>query len=119
MLYGYYNLRLWVKKINRTPDTKVISLDIVDTTTPWREEAKRLVMEEAPKWLEEHVVGGACQCTIGWVEVEKDLPLLAQTHLEKEIGVRCSHYLQRDRKLRKDNPLWLPPQPQHMHPLLP
>jgi hypothetical protein len=48
MVYFYYNLRLWVKQINKVPDTDAIVLDSIDTTSPWRVETEEPVMEEAP-----------------------------------------------------------------------
>jgi hypothetical protein len=55
MVYVYYNLKLWVKRIDKAFDKNTISLDCTDTMNPWRVEAKRHVMEEAPKWLEHDV----------------------------------------------------------------
>ena len=34
MVYVYYNLRLWVKQIDKTPDMDAIILDEIDTMGP-------------------------------------------------------------------------------------
>jgi hypothetical protein len=47
IVYFYYNLRLWVKQINKVADTDAIVLDSIDTS-PWRVETEEPVMEEAP-----------------------------------------------------------------------
>jgi hypothetical protein len=54
LVYVYYNLRLWVKQLDKEPDIEAISLDNIDTTSQWRVEIQEPKMEEAPKWLEEH-----------------------------------------------------------------
>eukprot|EP00253_Pinus_taeda_P036589 PITA_36589 len=46
MVYVYYNLRLWVRQLEKTPDV-AISLDGIDTTAAWRVEAERPLMESA------------------------------------------------------------------------
>eukprot|EP00253_Pinus_taeda_P011626 PITA_11626 len=51
MVYVYYNLRLWVRQLEKTPDVDAISLDGIDTTAAWRVEAKRPLMESADDWL--------------------------------------------------------------------
>ena len=58
MVYIYYNLRLWVRQLERTLDMEAISLDVIDTTAEWRVEAERPVMESAPDWIEQEVVEG-------------------------------------------------------------
>ena len=58
MVYVYYNLRLWVRQLERTPDMEAISLDAIDTTAEWRVEVERPVMESAPDWIEQEVVEG-------------------------------------------------------------
>jgi hypothetical protein len=55
MVYVYYNIKLWVRKTNKVPDTDAISLDALDTTSLWRVEAERPIMDEAPEWLEHDV----------------------------------------------------------------
>jgi hypothetical protein len=75
MVYVYYNLRLWVKQIDKVPDTDAISLDAIDTTSPWRVEIERLFMEEALEWLEHDVD------ELEEEELE-DFPLLGETDLE-------------------------------------
>ena len=58
MVYVYYNLRLWVRQLERTPDMEAISLDAIDTTAEWRVEAERPVMESTADWIEQEVVEG-------------------------------------------------------------
>ena len=58
MVYVYYNLRLWVRQLERTPDMEAISLDAIDTTFAWRVEAKRPIMESALDWIEQELVEG-------------------------------------------------------------
>ena len=58
MVYVYYNLRLWVRQLERTLDMEAISLDAIDTTAEWRVEAERPVIESAPNWIEQEVVEG-------------------------------------------------------------
>ncbi len=53
MVYVYYNLRLWVKQLEKMSDVNAISLEEIDTTAAWRVEAEEPVMEDAPNWLEE------------------------------------------------------------------
>jgi hypothetical protein len=78
MVYVYYNLRLWVRQIDKVPNTDAISLDVLDTTSPWRVETKRPVMEEAPEWLEHDVD------ELEEEEVSEDVPLPGETDLEQE-----------------------------------
>jgi hypothetical protein len=78
MVYVYYNLRLWVRQINKVPDTDAISLDALDTTSPWRVETERPVMEEAPEWLEHDVD------ELEEEELSEDVPLPGETDLEQE-----------------------------------
>eukprot|EP00253_Pinus_taeda_P027187 PITA_27187 len=58
MVYVYYNLRLWVRQLERTLDVDVISLDGIDTTAAWRVEAERPLMESADDWLVQDVMEG-------------------------------------------------------------
>ena len=51
MVYVYYNLRLWVKQLEKTPDTEAISLDGIDTTAEWRVETERPLMDPTEDWL--------------------------------------------------------------------
>jgi hypothetical protein len=53
LVYVYYNLRLWVKQLEKKPDAKAISLDEIDTTTAWRVEVEEPVIETSLDWLEE------------------------------------------------------------------
>eukprot|EP00253_Pinus_taeda_P034416 PITA_34416 len=56
MVYAYYNLRLWVRQLERTPDVDVISFDRIDTTVAWRVEAERPLTESTNDWLVQDVV---------------------------------------------------------------
>jgi hypothetical protein len=76
MVYVYYNLRLWVKQIDKASDTDTISLDAIDTTSPWRVETESPVMEEALEWLEHDV-------DVLEGDSEEDAPLPIETHLEE------------------------------------
>jgi hypothetical protein len=79
LVYVYYNLRLWVKHLDKEPDIESISLDNTDTTSQWRVEI------QAPEWLEEHandlMEEGATE------EEEDDVPLPVDTKDEEEIGL--------------------------------
>eukprot|EP00253_Pinus_taeda_P022532 PITA_22532 len=52
MVYVYYNLRLWVRQLERTADMEAISLDGIDITVAWRVDAERPLMESVDDWLE-------------------------------------------------------------------
>jgi hypothetical protein len=78
LVYVYYNLRLWVKQLDKEPDIEAISLDNIDTTSQWRVEIQEPEMEEAPEWLEE----GATE-----EEEEEEVPLPVDTEAEEEIGL--------------------------------
>eukprot|EP00253_Pinus_taeda_P008482 PITA_08482 len=58
MVYVYYNLRLWVRQLEKTPDVDTISLEGIDTITAWRVEVERPLMESADDWLVQDVVEG-------------------------------------------------------------
>eukprot|EP00253_Pinus_taeda_P018426 PITA_18426 len=58
MVYVYYNLRLWVRQLERTPDMEATLLDGIDTTVAWRVESERPLMESADDWLVQNVVEG-------------------------------------------------------------
>jgi hypothetical protein len=79
LVYVYYNLRLWVKQLDKEPDIEAISLDNIDTTSQWRVEIQEPEMEEAPEWLEE----GATEEE----EEEEEVPLPVDTEAEEEIGL--------------------------------
>ena len=53
LVYISYNIRLWVKQIQKNPEVEAISLDDIDTTVAWRVEIKEPIMEGAPDWLED------------------------------------------------------------------
>jgi hypothetical protein len=88
LVYVYYNLRLWVKQLDKEPDIEAISLDNIDTTSQWRVEIQEPEMEEAPEWLEEHADNlmeeGA---TEEEEEEEEEVPLPVDTEAEEEIGL--------------------------------
>jgi hypothetical protein len=84
LVYVYYNLRLWVKQLDKEPDIKSISLDNIDTTSQWRVEIQEPEMEEAPEWLEEHADDLREE---GATEEEEDVPLLVDIEAEEEIGL--------------------------------
>jgi hypothetical protein len=52
-VYVHYNLRLWLKQIDRTSDVDAISLDNIDVLSKCRVESEMPILEEAPAWLEE------------------------------------------------------------------
>ena len=58
MVYIYYNLRLWVRQLQKTLNVDAISLDRIDTTVAWRVESKAPIMEQDLDWLHEHLEGG-------------------------------------------------------------
>ena len=53
LVYVHYNLRLWIKQMDKTPDVDAISLDNIDILSTWRVEAELPIIEVAPSWLEE------------------------------------------------------------------
>jgi hypothetical protein len=63
----------------------VISLIALDTTSPWRAETERSVMEEAPEWLEHDVD------ELEEEEVSKDLPLPGEMDLEQEEDIKTAN----------------------------
>jgi hypothetical protein len=86
LVYVYYNLRLWVKQLDKEPDIEAISLDNIDTTSQWRVEIQEPEMEEAPEWLEEHADDLREEGTTE-EEEEDDVPLPVDTEAEEEIGL--------------------------------
>jgi hypothetical protein len=88
LVYVYYNLRLWVKQLDKEPNIEAISLDNIDTTSQWRVEIQEPEMEEAPKWLEEHADDLREEGTTEEEEEEEDnVPLPVDTEAEEEIGL--------------------------------
>jgi hypothetical protein len=86
LVYVYYNLRLWVKQLDKEPDIEAISFDNIDATSQWRVEIQELETEEAPKWLEEeHANDLREEATTK--EEEDDVPLPVTTEAEEEIGL--------------------------------
>jgi hypothetical protein len=53
MVYINYNLKLWVRQLQKKSNVEAISLDGIDTTATWRDGAKKHVMESSPDWLQE------------------------------------------------------------------
>ena len=51
MVYFYYNLRLWVRQLQKPIDVEAISLDNIDTTAAWRVETERPILDTIPDWL--------------------------------------------------------------------
>jgi len=51
MVYVYYNLRLWVRQLQKPTDVEAISLDNIDTTAAWRVETERPILDRIPDWL--------------------------------------------------------------------
>jgi hypothetical protein len=88
LVYVYYNLRLWVKQLDKEPDIEAISLDDIDTTSQWRVEIQELEMEEALEWLEEHADDLREEATTEEEEEEEeDVPLPVDIEAEEEIGL--------------------------------
>jgi hypothetical protein len=50
-----------VRQIQKTPDVDAISLDGIDTTTAWRVETERPIMESIPDWLQEEAEGAVAE----------------------------------------------------------
>jgi hypothetical protein len=88
LVYVYYNLRLWVKQLDKEPDIEAISLDDIDTTSQWRVEIQEPEMEEAPEWLEEeHADDLGEEATTEEYEEEEDVLLPVDTEAEEEIDL--------------------------------
>ena len=100
MVYAYYNLRLQVKQIEKVPNSNVISLDDIDTTSKWRVETEDLVMDEAPEWLEEE---GDADLSEEGGEEDVDVPLPEDDY--EDIEEEVDTHLQR-------RPTPVPPPPQ-------
>jgi hypothetical protein len=60
MVYVYYNLRLLVRKIQKTPNVDAISLDGIDTSVEWRE-SERPILESMHDWIQEEVEGAVAK----------------------------------------------------------
>eukprot|EP00253_Pinus_taeda_P001574 PITA_01574 len=56
MVYVYYNLRLWLRQLERIFDMEAISLDGIDTIAAWKVKAERPLMESVDDWLVQDVV---------------------------------------------------------------
>jgi hypothetical protein len=88
LVYVYYNLRLWVKQLDKEPDIEAISLDNIDTTSQWRVEIQEPEMEEALEWLGEHADNLMEEGAIEEEEEEEDdVPLPVYTEAKEEIGL--------------------------------
>ena len=70
MVYVYYNLRLWVRQIQKTPNVTAISLDEIDTTAAWRVETERPMLESAPEWIEDDAAEPVTDADVEGVEEE-------------------------------------------------
>ena len=53
LVYVFYNIRLWVKQLEKKPEVEAISLDAIDTTAAWRVEIEEPIMKATPDWLED------------------------------------------------------------------
>jgi hypothetical protein len=89
LVYVYYNLRLWVKQLDKELDIEAISLDNIDTTSQWRVEIQEPEMEEALEFEEhaDNLMEGATEEEEEEQEEEGDVPLLVDTEAEEEIGL--------------------------------
>jgi hypothetical protein len=89
LVYVYYNLRLWVKHLDKEPDIEAITLDNIDTTSEWRVEIQELEMEEAPEWLEgnENDLREEGETKEEEEEEEGDVPLPLDIEAKEEIGL--------------------------------
>jgi hypothetical protein len=61
MVYVYYNLRLLVRQIQKTPNVDTISLDGIDTSNEWRVEFERPILESMPDWIQQEVEGAVAE----------------------------------------------------------
>jgi hypothetical protein len=61
MVYVYYNLRLLVRQIQKTPDVDAISLDGIDTSVDWRVESEKPILESMPDWIQQEVEGAVAE----------------------------------------------------------
>ena len=61
MVYVYYNLRLLVRQIQKTPAVDAISLDGIDTSAEWRVESERPILESMPDWIQQEVEGAVAE----------------------------------------------------------
>jgi hypothetical protein len=77
MVYVYYNLRLLVRQIQKTPDVDAISLDGIDTSVEWRVESERPILESMPDWIQEEVEGAVAEEE----EAEGDVTEQSRHHL--------------------------------------
>jgi hypothetical protein len=68
LVYVHYNLRLWVRQLEKISNVDSISLDNIDIFFEWRVEYKEPIMEEAPMSLEEEEER---QQQAQWVREEK------------------------------------------------
>jgi hypothetical protein len=57
MVYVYYNLRLLVRQIQKTPNVDAISLDGIDIGVEWRVESERPILESMLDLIQEEVEG--------------------------------------------------------------
>ena len=64
-----------MKQIEKVPNSDVMSLDDIDTTSKWRVETEDPMMDEAPEWLEEEEDDDADPSEEEGVEEDVDVPL--------------------------------------------
>jgi hypothetical protein len=83
MVYVYYNLRLLVRQIQKTPDVDAISLDGIDTSVEWRVESERPILESMPDWIQQEVEGAVAKEEEAEGDViEQSLPPSSRTRTE-------------------------------------
>eukprot|EP00253_Pinus_taeda_P032382 PITA_32382 len=95
IVYVYYNLRLWVRQDQKPTDVEAISLDNIDTTSSWRVETERPIMDSIPDWLgvdlEDVAVAGEGESEVEEEEQHRGQEALAKLDEERRrsnIGVR-------------------------------
>jgi hypothetical protein len=94
LVYVYYNLRLWVKQLDKEPDIEAISLDEIDTTNQWGVEIHENEMEEAPEWSEEEHADDLGEEATMEEEEYDNVPLPVDTEVEEEIDLSVHAMLQ-------------------------
>ena len=85
MVYVYYNLRLLVRQMQKTPDVDAISLDGIDISAEWRVESERPILESMPDWIQQEVEGAVAEEEEEEVEgdvTEQSLPPSSRTRTE-------------------------------------
>jgi hypothetical protein len=128
LVYVYYNLRLWVKQLDKEPDIEAISLDDIDTTSQWRVEIQEPEMEEAPEWLEEEHADDLREEATTRRRRRTMFHFQWIQRLRRRLDfqwIQCHHHLHGEPYLELDlgplglgggNTLFLPPRPHHLPP---